>query len=142
MKKLLLVLAISIVLVSCSAVRRGSMAGGEVTGVGASSFSEPTPYGMVLVELCLYIVEHRGSCGGEPRHRLEEGIGDDGPRTGHVVGLDLAEKAAEEVGQGTEDAERDPGERDDDEGVAPTHRRRGIVARTEQGEACRTGDEG
>ena len=50
MKKLLFILAISIVLVSCSAVRRGSMAGGEVTGVGASTFSEPTPYGMVLVD--------------------------------------------------------------------------------------------
>ena len=50
MKKLLLILAVSIVLVSCSAVRRGSLAGGEVTGVGASTFSEPTPYGMVLVD--------------------------------------------------------------------------------------------
>ncbi|MBR6431679.1 MAG: SUMF1/EgtB/PvdO family nonheme iron enzyme, partial [Muribaculaceae bacterium] len=50
MKKLLLIFAITIVLASCSAMRRGSMAGGEVTGIGASTFSEPTPYGMVLVE--------------------------------------------------------------------------------------------
>ena len=37
------------ILVSCAGMRRGG-AGGEVTGVGGSSFAEPTPYGMVLVD--------------------------------------------------------------------------------------------
>ena len=39
----------SLLLVSCAGARRSS-AGGEVTGVGGSSFAEPTPYGMVLVD--------------------------------------------------------------------------------------------
>ncbi len=34
---------------SCAGARRGS-AGGEVTGVGGSTLSEPTPYGMVLID--------------------------------------------------------------------------------------------
>ena len=39
-------------MVSCGAVRGGgSHAGGEVTGVGANSYSEPVPYGMVLVDV-------------------------------------------------------------------------------------------
>lgn len=36
-------------LMSCSALNRGS-AGGEVTGIGGTSFAEPVPYGMVLVD--------------------------------------------------------------------------------------------
>jgi len=38
-----------LVLTSCMA-SRSNAAGGEVTGVGGSSYSEPTPYGMVLVD--------------------------------------------------------------------------------------------
>ncbi|MDE7381091.1 MAG: SUMF1/EgtB/PvdO family nonheme iron enzyme [Muribaculaceae bacterium] len=38
---------------SCMAPRSGG-AGGEVTGVGGSSFAEPTPYGMVLVDRGAY----------------------------------------------------------------------------------------
>ena len=34
---------------SCASGRKGGSAGGEVTGVGGSSWGEPTPYGMVLV---------------------------------------------------------------------------------------------
>ncbi len=45
----LLVPATLLTLASCSA-SRNSGAGGEVTGVGGGSFSEPTPYGMVLVD--------------------------------------------------------------------------------------------
>ena len=33
---------------SCASGSRGS-AGGEVTGVGGTSWAEPTPYGMVLI---------------------------------------------------------------------------------------------
>ncbi|MBR6283028.1 MAG: SUMF1/EgtB/PvdO family nonheme iron enzyme, partial [Muribaculaceae bacterium] len=52
MKKILLIIAIAIVMVSCGAVRGGgSQAGGEVTGVGACSYNEPVPYGMVLVDV-------------------------------------------------------------------------------------------
>ncbi|MCM1153397.1 MAG: SUMF1/EgtB/PvdO family nonheme iron enzyme [Muribaculum sp.] len=40
-------------LAACAASRTGS-AGGEVTGVGGSSFAEPTPYGMVLVDRGAY----------------------------------------------------------------------------------------
>lgn len=36
-------------LVSCMGVRGGG-SGGEVTGVGGSSFAEPVPYGMVLID--------------------------------------------------------------------------------------------
>ncbi len=41
--------ATGMLLSSCAGVRRGG-AGGEVTGVGGSSFAEPTPYGMVLID--------------------------------------------------------------------------------------------
>ncbi|MDE7153036.1 MAG: SUMF1/EgtB/PvdO family nonheme iron enzyme [Muribaculaceae bacterium] len=41
-------LALGLAAVSCASGGHSS-AGGEVTGVGASSWSEPTPYGMVLV---------------------------------------------------------------------------------------------
>ena len=44
----LLPIAAVAMLASCAAGRRSS-AGGEVTGVGGSSWAEPTPYGMVLV---------------------------------------------------------------------------------------------
>ena len=42
-------LVLALVMVSCMATRSGS-AGGEVTGVGGSTFAEPTPYGMVLID--------------------------------------------------------------------------------------------
>ena len=35
---------------SCASGRRGGSNGGEVTGVGGTSWAEPTPYGMVLVD--------------------------------------------------------------------------------------------
>ncbi len=38
---------------SCS-LSRGVGAGGEVTGVGGSTFAEPVPYGMVLVDRGAY----------------------------------------------------------------------------------------
>ena len=37
-------------LVSCMGSSRAMMSGGEVTGSRASSFTEPTPYGMVEVK--------------------------------------------------------------------------------------------
>ncbi len=40
---------IALALTSCMAGGRSS-AGGEVTGVGGTSWAEPTPYGMVLVD--------------------------------------------------------------------------------------------
>ncbi len=43
----------TLLLTSCMAARGGS-AGGEVTGVGGSTFAEPTPYGMVLVDRGAY----------------------------------------------------------------------------------------
>lgn len=39
----------TLLLSSCAGARRGGF-GGEVTGVGGSSFAEPTPYGMVLID--------------------------------------------------------------------------------------------
>ena len=44
---------LSVAMVSCMSSRGGS-AGGEVTGVGGSSFAEPTPYGMVLIDRGAY----------------------------------------------------------------------------------------
>ncbi|MCH5325799.1 MAG: SUMF1/EgtB/PvdO family nonheme iron enzyme [Duncaniella sp.] len=41
-------LSLLVMVVACASGSRSSM-GGEVTGVGGTSFSEPTPYGMVLV---------------------------------------------------------------------------------------------
>ena len=46
-------LVMSLILGSCMASRNSS-AGGEVTGVGGSTFAEPTPYGMVLVDRGAY----------------------------------------------------------------------------------------
>ena len=40
----------SALLTSCFGARSSSSAGGEVTGVGGSYWSEPTPYGMVLID--------------------------------------------------------------------------------------------
>ena len=45
---LLIALTVALLLASCAA-GGSSSAGGEVTGVGGSSWAEPTPYGMVLV---------------------------------------------------------------------------------------------
>ncbi|MBQ9584837.1 MAG: SUMF1/EgtB/PvdO family nonheme iron enzyme [Muribaculaceae bacterium] len=51
MKKLLIFLLATLTLASCSGIRKSiNSGGGEVTGVGATYYSEPTPYGMVLVE--------------------------------------------------------------------------------------------
>ncbi len=55
MKKTLLYLFTAVLMgslmTSCFSGRRSaSSAGGEVTGVGASTFTEPTPYGMVLID--------------------------------------------------------------------------------------------
>ena len=41
--------AVAILLTSCAGSSNASMAGGELTGNGAQSFTEPAPYGMVLV---------------------------------------------------------------------------------------------
>lgn len=45
---ILISIIVALLVASCAAGSRGS-AGGEVTGVGATSWAEPTPYGMVLV---------------------------------------------------------------------------------------------
>ena len=51
MKKLLIFFFTIVVLASCSGVRKSvNSGGGEVTGVGATTFNEPTPYGMVLID--------------------------------------------------------------------------------------------
>ena len=54
MKKILYLIIVASVftgLTGCFSAKKGSDAnGGEVTGVGGSSFSEPAPYGMVLVK--------------------------------------------------------------------------------------------
>lgn len=53
MKKLLIYLSLAIIIattvVSCATGSRSS-AGGEVVGVGGTSWTEPTPYGMVLID--------------------------------------------------------------------------------------------
>lgn len=43
-------LSTALALTSCFSSKGGSNAGGEVTGVAGSSYTEPTPYGMVLVD--------------------------------------------------------------------------------------------
>ncbi|MCM1452820.1 MAG: SUMF1/EgtB/PvdO family nonheme iron enzyme [Clostridium sp.] len=48
-KYILLIFAAAALMASCASGSR-SAAGGEVTGVGGTYFSEPTPYGMVLVD--------------------------------------------------------------------------------------------
>ena len=50
MKKLLIYMAAAFMVASCSSVRKTQSVGGEVTGVGAPTFSEPTPYGMVYID--------------------------------------------------------------------------------------------
>ncbi|MEG2574081.1 MAG: SUMF1/EgtB/PvdO family nonheme iron enzyme, partial [Bacteroides sp.] len=50
MKKLLLIVCIIVSLSSCLGSVGGSSAGGELTGVSAMAWSEPTPYGMVLIK--------------------------------------------------------------------------------------------
>ena len=51
MKKLLIFCFTIVMLASCSGVRKSlNSGGGEVTGVGAVTFNEPTPYGMVLID--------------------------------------------------------------------------------------------
>ena len=51
MKKLILILLVAVATVSCGSIRKGGTNGGEVTGIGAMSFNETTPYGMVLVDV-------------------------------------------------------------------------------------------
>ena len=51
MKKFFIFLIATIALASCSGIRKSiNSGGGEVTGVGAVTFTEPTPYGMVLID--------------------------------------------------------------------------------------------
>ena len=51
MKKLLIFLLATLTLASCGGIRKSiNSGGGEVTGVGATYYNEPTPYGMVLIE--------------------------------------------------------------------------------------------
>lgn len=53
MKKLsniFITLALVTALASCATGGSRGSAGGEVTGVGGTSWAEPTPYGMVLVD--------------------------------------------------------------------------------------------
>ena len=52
-RKILPVIIAILSLASCAAPKGGG-AGGEVTGVGGSSFAEPAPYGMVLVDRGAY----------------------------------------------------------------------------------------
>lgn len=46
----ILTVAVIAVMAACSSGARHSSAGGEVTGVGGTSWAEPSPYGMVLVD--------------------------------------------------------------------------------------------
>lgn len=52
MKRLIIYIAVAAALISCSSGRGrgGSGYGGEVTGVPGTSWNEPTPYGMVLID--------------------------------------------------------------------------------------------
>ncbi len=54
LKKDFLPIACLLVLAGACAAPKGGSAGGEVTGVGGSTFAEPTPYGMVLVDRGAY----------------------------------------------------------------------------------------
>lgn len=47
--RILPIIIMAAVVASCAMTSRNSGAGGEVTGVGGTSWAEPTPYGMVLV---------------------------------------------------------------------------------------------
>ena len=51
MKKLLSIVSIGLAVASCGSSRSLSgSSGGEVTGVSGTTWSEPSPYGMVLVD--------------------------------------------------------------------------------------------
>ena len=50
MKKILFYITIGLTVASCMSSKSSLSSGGEVTGVGGTSFSEPTPYGMILVD--------------------------------------------------------------------------------------------
>src|SRR5574344_447243 len=53
MKKIFLYIAIAVAVTSCMSSKHssgGEASGGEVTGVAGTSWAEPTPYGMVLVD--------------------------------------------------------------------------------------------
>jgi sulfatase modifying factor 1 len=50
MKKLFIYILTAITMTSCFSSHKSTGMGGEVTGVGGVSYSEPTPYGMVLVD--------------------------------------------------------------------------------------------
>ena len=65
----------------------------------------PEEHGLMVLELCLDVVEHRGSRGGEPGHGLEERVGGDIPHGGGAQEADVSEEATEEIGQRPEDTE-------------------------------------
>ena len=60
MKKIISYIFIAVMMTSCFSGRRVGSVGGEVTGVGAVHYSEPTPYGMVLID-CGSMKEGPGS---------------------------------------------------------------------------------
>ena len=76
-----------------------------------------------------HIVENGGTCGGEARHRLEEGIGE----IGYV--------AAYEERQGAEETEQSPCQCDDKEGVASAHGVGCLSAEVSEGKTEHLGDE-
>ena len=51
MKKLLFIIIVGLTVASCGSSRSSiSNSGGEVTGISGTSWAEPSPYGMVLIE--------------------------------------------------------------------------------------------
>ncbi len=50
MKRIFIYIIAAFAVTSCMSSKDSGTSGGEVTGVGASSWAEPTPYGMVLVD--------------------------------------------------------------------------------------------
>ena len=76
-----------------------------------------------------YIIEDGGTCGGEARHGLKEGVGE------------IGDIASDEERQGAEETEQSPCQCDDKERVASAHGVGGLSTEVSEGETEHLGDE-
>ncbi len=111
-----------------TAHERGDDGNGEE---GDSKTANPLRHGAPEeqgVRQALHVVENGAACGSESRHGLEEGIGE------------VGDVAADDVGKGTEQAEDDPGECDQQVCLALAERVVGVPAEVLEAGAAEHGD--